>query len=323
MAVGGNPPRRRLVQPRFLKEEEVSDDVSITKPLAGNHQSMGRTRAVKVVNHDSRLWKSGLKINFSEFQGGMTPKILKVSAGEKKVIEEILVEGDVGDFLDDVLEEEFDKIFFDNNTSSFQSEIDWESPPRFDEYADDEFKICEANFIQDIVHVAIQEDGTVGKIVDGSSNETKFMSLDSCSSIDKSFATWKFSDWIDMGKNLKSDEIEIAWGSQFMDHFWEYIEAAVKKNIWITYLEQIVTNNIDFIFEDSSLQFGVRKINVRYKIDADKLRRIQLYKLEDEFLQDGENDAEQKYDEYKLITHYFVRKFRFSCLLFWQLYISF
>ncbi|KAG5558750.1 hypothetical protein RHGRI_008643 [Rhododendron griersonianum] len=71
----------------------------------------------------------------------------------------------VRDFLDDVLEEESDKIFFDNNTSSFQSEIDWESPPRFDEYvddeyADDELEICEANVIEDIVHVAIQEDGT-------------------------------------------------------------------------------------------------------------------------------------------------------------------
>ncbi|KAG5534585.1 hypothetical protein RHGRI_022636 [Rhododendron griersonianum] len=84
----------------------------------------------------------------------------------------------VGDFLDDVLEEESDKIFFDNNTSSFQSEIDWESPPRFDEYADDEFEICETNVIEDIVHVAIQEDGIIGKIIDGS-GETKFMSVDS------------------------------------------------------------------------------------------------------------------------------------------------
>ncbi|KAG5562961.1 hypothetical protein RHGRI_005635 [Rhododendron griersonianum] len=85
---------------------------------------------------------------------------------------------------------------------------------------------------------------------------------------------------------------EICWDSQFVDHFWKYFEAAAKKNIWIAYLEQVVANNIAFIFPDSSLQFGVRKINLRYKIDADKVRRIQLYKLEDEFLQDGENDAE-------------------------------
>ncbi|KAI8552710.1 hypothetical protein RHMOL_Rhmol06G0287700 [Rhododendron molle] len=38
MAVGGNPPRRCSIQPRFLKEKEVSNDVSITKHLAGNHQ---------------------------------------------------------------------------------------------------------------------------------------------------------------------------------------------------------------------------------------------------------------------------------------------
>ncbi|KAG5545551.1 hypothetical protein RHGRI_017902 [Rhododendron griersonianum] len=91
----------------------------------------------------------------------MTPeKILKVSAGEKKVIEEILVEGDVGDFLDDVLEEESDKIFSDNNPSSFQSEIDWESPPKYDEYRDDEYDICEL-IIVDGAHVAIQETGRI------------------------------------------------------------------------------------------------------------------------------------------------------------------
>ncbi|KAG5562938.1 hypothetical protein RHGRI_005616 [Rhododendron griersonianum] len=195
----GRLPRRQPFKPSLPTEVNFSDGVSITKLLPGSHQSTGRTRAVKVVNHDSRLWESGLKINFSEFQGDMTPeKILK-----------------------------------------FDEYVD-------DEYADDELEICEANVIEDIVHVAIQEDGTVGKIIDGS-NETKFMSLDS---------------------------------------------TVVEKDIWIAYFEQVVTNNIDFIFEDSSLQFGIRKINLRYKIDADKLRRIQLYKLEDEFLQDGENDAE-------------------------------
>ncbi|KAF7140759.1 hypothetical protein RHSIM_Rhsim06G0132400 [Rhododendron simsii] len=44
----------------------------------------------------------------------MTPeKILKVGAGEKIVIVEILVEGDVGDFIDDVLEEELGEEFED------------------------------------------------------------------------------------------------------------------------------------------------------------------------------------------------------------------
>ncbi|KAG5561167.1 hypothetical protein RHGRI_004252 [Rhododendron griersonianum] len=42
------------------------------------------------------------------------------------------------DFLDDMLEEESDKIFLDTNLSPFQLEIDWESPPKFDEYPDDE-----------------------------------------------------------------------------------------------------------------------------------------------------------------------------------------
>ena len=53
LTVGGNPPRRRLVIPRFPKEEEVSDDVSITKPLAGNYQPRERTT-------EARLPLSGL-----------------------------------------------------------------------------------------------------------------------------------------------------------------------------------------------------------------------------------------------------------------------
>ncbi|KAI8571333.1 hypothetical protein RHMOL_Rhmol01G0111600 [Rhododendron molle] len=44
MAVGGNPPHRHPVQPRFPKEGEVLEDISITKPLAGNHQSRVRTK---------------------------------------------------------------------------------------------------------------------------------------------------------------------------------------------------------------------------------------------------------------------------------------
>ncbi|KAG5563821.1 hypothetical protein RHGRI_000126 [Rhododendron griersonianum] len=37
-----------------------------------------------------------------------------------------------------MLEEESDKIFLDTNLSPFQLEIDWESPPKFDEYPDEE-----------------------------------------------------------------------------------------------------------------------------------------------------------------------------------------
>ncbi|KAG5521693.1 hypothetical protein RHGRI_034050 [Rhododendron griersonianum] len=70
----GRLPRRQPFKPSLPTEVNFSDGVSITKPLPGSHQSTGRTRAVKVVNHDSRLWL----------------------------------------------------------------EIDWESPPKFDEYPDEE-----------------------------------------------------------------------------------------------------------------------------------------------------------------------------------------
>src|SRR5271156_3368043 len=50
---------------------------------------------------------------------------------------------------------------------------------------------------------------------------------------------------------------------------------------------------VPLLFEESS-KFKIEKINLKYKIDADKLRRIQLYKLEDEFLQEGGNDTEWK-----------------------------
>ncbi|KAI8543300.1 hypothetical protein RHMOL_Rhmol08G0205800 [Rhododendron molle] len=50
-----NSLRCHPIKPQFLKEKEVSDDVSITKSWAGNHPSMGKTRVVKIVNNDSRL----------------------------------------------------------------------------------------------------------------------------------------------------------------------------------------------------------------------------------------------------------------------------
>lgn len=43
-----NPPRHHPIKPRWSQEEEVPDDVSITKSLVGNHQLRGRTRAVKI-----------------------------------------------------------------------------------------------------------------------------------------------------------------------------------------------------------------------------------------------------------------------------------
>ncbi|KAI8550345.1 hypothetical protein RHMOL_Rhmol06G0098300 [Rhododendron molle] len=50
-------------------------------------------------------------------------------------------------------------------------------------------------------------------------------------------------------------------------------------------------NKPPFFDEENEILQKFEKINLKYKIDADKFRQIQLYKLEDEFFQAGENDA--------------------------------
>ncbi|KAF7139304.1 hypothetical protein RHSIM_Rhsim07G0160500 [Rhododendron simsii] len=192
-------------------------------------------------------------------------------------MEEILVEGDVGDFLEDVLEKESDKIFLDNNPSSFQPEIDCESPPKFDEYVGEEFEDCDGNIDED-VHVADGKYNFLGEndyeinplpiVVNGmhipisiikSSQDhgeencainytpmgistapkevTPIFVNSSCILLDSDIpsiigctnSTLTIEFYFHDSKAVEGGEI--CWGNEFVDNFWEYIEAVVKKNI--------------------------------------------------------------------------------------------
>ena len=58
--------------------------------------------------------------------------------------------------------------------------------------------------------------------------------------------------------------------TEFFDPFWEFIEDSVCKNIWIAHLDRIWKEIVPLLFEESS-KFKIEKINLKYKIDADKL----------------------------------------------------
>ncbi|KAG5546447.1 hypothetical protein RHGRI_018584 [Rhododendron griersonianum] len=278
MAVGGNPPRRRSVQPRFPKEEEVSNDVSITKLLAGNHQPRGRTGANDTIGEwpftsksipDPVVDCSKLPIFDEEpFIGG--EHYFFTSKEDNVFTDGCIVE---------VAEEQTLGFQLDNNAKN-----------------------------QGIAAVVVSTgarcmegvDGIKCKVI-GDAIGTKFTFSDPHPTRSTFFTTLKSYDWVYMNQiffeklvenfvhNIpKLDEIE----ADRSNHFWEFIEHAGSKGPWISFLKQ---RTIPLITEDFSFKVKFEKINLKFKIDADKVRRNQLHKLEDEFLQDGENDAEWKW----------------------------
>ncbi|KAG5562993.1 hypothetical protein RHGRI_005661 [Rhododendron griersonianum] len=215
-----------------------------------------------------------------------------------------------------IFKEEFDEIFFNTNTFSLESQIDWDLPPKFDENVDEEFEDCEANIIED-VHVAIQgvrkydfmgeNDSKISPlpiVVNGmhipifniklSKDQMEGNCAFNCTPTGISTAPKEVTpilvngSCIVFGSDIPSiirctnstltsefsfqdgkaaEGGEIGWGKQFADPFWKYIKA-VKKNIWIAYLDKIGKQIVTFICQESSLQVGFEKINLKYKNDA-------------------------------------------------------
>ncbi|KAG5530834.1 hypothetical protein RHGRI_025710 [Rhododendron griersonianum] len=229
----GRLPRRQPFKPSLPTEVDFSDGVSITKPLPGNHQSAGRTRAIKVANRDSRLWL----------------------------------------------------------------EIDWESPPKFDEYPDEEEAVIhevEENVKDEPMKEIIAEEDIVqvaGKIARA---EPMVGLVPNCASA--SFWCNKELSSILVGKNINPSYMEALILDTTNEINAKLFCKIHKHNRLISsFSEDQIELSKDIvlvIFEDCSFKFRFEKINLKNKLDADKFRQIQLYKLEDEFLQDGENDAE-------------------------------
>ncbi|KAG5532940.1 hypothetical protein RHGRI_027252 [Rhododendron griersonianum] len=60
-----------------------------------------------------------------------------------------------GNSIDDIQEEELGElIFFNTNTFSLGSQVDWDLPPKFDEYIGEEFEDCEGHIVEDVHVVA-------------------------------------------------------------------------------------------------------------------------------------------------------------------------
>ena len=97
----------------------------------------------------------------------------------------------------------------------------------------------------------------------------------------------------DSYENLEDGEVDKST-NEYVDPFWEFFEdtkspfVSIEKEGEFALLMKIIPSE----FQDSFVKFGYGKINLKYKINADKIQRLLLYKLEDEFLQAGENDAD-------------------------------
>ena len=162
----------------------------------------------------------------------------------------------------------------DTDSSLLQSEIHWDSPPKFDEYPDEE-KI--------VIHKVIEN--TNDEFVE---IEKKFVTI-----LDKVDGLDSIDGVLNVGKKAINVCPSLGFEvSQFIDPFWEFIEDFASSKSCVSYLTMKI---VPLIFEDFFLEFGFGKINLKFKMEADKVRRIQLYKLEDEFLQAEENDADWKF----------------------------
>jgi hypothetical protein len=255
------------------------DDVSITKPLAGNHQPRGRTGEIVARTHDSHLWEKSKKIAIPKKKG-----LQQSLVGKEYVIEEIFVEGDVGDFIDDVIEEGSDKIFLDTNPSLKQLEIDWNSPPKFDEYKDEECENCEADILED-VHVVIQEDGKYNFLAENDSKISPLPILEISTALKEVTPDLVNGSWIALGSYSPSiiggNNSDLINGFTFQDG------KVTEDGNWI-FCGGVWDESSFVIAYSTNVNMCTRsigRINLRYKADADNRRRVKFLqaKLEDEF----------------------------------------
>ncbi|KAG5520932.1 hypothetical protein RHGRI_033480 [Rhododendron griersonianum] len=128
----------------FSDKDEVGDEEEIgsaedclSVPTVEQQFDLDRGATNEViVREDENI---SISYQVQELKGEESHELVHIISQHVNTISNIeLCEPHGGDFLDDMLEEESDKIFLDTNLSPFQLEIDWESPPKFDEYPDEE-----------------------------------------------------------------------------------------------------------------------------------------------------------------------------------------
>ncbi|KAG5536282.1 hypothetical protein RHGRI_023906 [Rhododendron griersonianum] len=125
---------------------------------SGNMQSHSGELDFKPI---SPYTESYVSSNFSN-------KIFSTSSSKSQISKELILKAEVGksdhgycNNIGDIkeLEEELGEIFFSTDTCFLESQYDCDLPPKYDEYPDDEYQICELNTVEG-VHVVIEETRT-------------------------------------------------------------------------------------------------------------------------------------------------------------------
>lgn len=244
LAVGGNPPRHQPYNRRPREEDESTDGEAAENLFAagafgvgragggGFHQQRGRGREIMVENHDFRPWESGLKINFHEFQGGVTlEKILEVDAMDDATVVN-------WSFTQKIIPDPI---------------VDWNKAPIFDEEQKKDIIVKE-------------------EIVQGSEKIAQSKAM-----VDLEPVGVNASFWCNEGlSSILVDydgEHKTSIQGQFLDPFWEFLEdfASTKSRI------SCLTLEIASLFSEESSKSRFEKINLKYKTDADKERRIKFF----------------------------------------------
>ena len=237
----------------------------------------------------------------------------------EEVMEEIIVKGDVGDFLDDIedeieidlegtiihkifSEEEFDDILLDINTLFLESQVDWNLLPKFDEYlVENEIEIhevkekfrhreyaltdgCVYEILQFSDAIELRKYDQVEELKNDSNGVILFVS----SKEDKNSLPYGFDQKrkpveVEMGMDLFQQNYH-PWSFHY-SVFEDQLLAAAKRNFCsqnLYYKEDglnLMKKIIYLISEDSRLQFRFEKINLKYKVDADQCRRTKLFQV--------------------------------------------
>lgn len=125
---------------------------------SGNMQSHSGELDFKPI---SPYTESYVSSNFSN-------KIFSTSSSKSQISKELILKAEVGkrdhgycNNIGDIkeLEEELGEIFLSTDTCFLESQYDCDLPPKYDEYPDDEYQICELNTVEG-VHVVIEETRT-------------------------------------------------------------------------------------------------------------------------------------------------------------------
>lgn len=258
-------------------------------------------------------------------------KIFPTSSSKSQILKELILKAEVGkgdqghsNNIGDIkeLEEELGEIFLSTDTYFSESQYNCDLPPKYDEYPDDEYEICELSTVEG-VHVAIEEIRRT-TLPKENASEASPLPINVVNVMDIPALGIKFNqeqveeEYANYFTPVEESNIQqeprsaFANGScVFSDSYIPPIIRCDKPNVikGFSFQDGKVTEDGNWVFcggawDDSSLVVAfyrnvdkgtqlIGRINLRFKADADNQRRAKLLKQNSRtsFFQPGETDA--------------------------------